>query len=167
MNFNDDVFFMLDIDGVLATTKQYYSNPQKWHPVYNCYKFDTVCVKVFNSILNEVKPIKPIIILSSDWGKQYSLDDINEIFKWNNVQCTISGVTPKLWDIDPTKLSSLEECRASEILKYVVEHNVDKFIVIDDLNLSPWFETNFIHTPRANEGIKQSRIKEKIIKLIL
>ena len=27
--------------------------------------------------------------------------------------------------------------------------------------------TNFVHTPRSNEGIKQSSVKEKILKFLL
>ena len=89
----------------------------------------------------------------------------NVIFKINNVQCTISDMTPDLWTQFEV-LKQLNECRATEILKYVKENNVQKFIVIDDLELTSWFETNFVRTKRPDEGIKQVGIKEKIIKLI-
>ena len=43
----------LDIDGVLATTHQYYTNRKKWHEMYDCYRFDEKCVKVFNDIIEK------------------------------------------------------------------------------------------------------------------
>jgi hypothetical protein len=46
---------------------------------------------------------------------------------------------------------------------------VDKWVAIDDLNMSPQFNgghglENFVLTPRSTEGIKQSGIKEQILK---
>lgn len=159
MNYKEDIFLFLDIDGVLATTRQFNTNRKKWHPAYDCYRFDEKCVKVFNEI---IEIIKPVIILSSDWKVHYDLNQMNDIFNWNDVQCTIADKTPSLWNVDFKKLQQLEECRASEIIKYVKKYDVEKFMAIDDLNLSPWLETNFIRT-RINEGIKQSGIKEKIL----
>ena len=64
-------------------------------------------------------------------------------------------------------LAQLEDCRADEILKYVHEHDIERWIAIDDLDLSPWIpDEHFVCTPRSNEGIKQSGIKNKIIKKI-
>lgn len=164
---NQQVYIFLDLDGVLVTTNQYYTNRKKWHPMYDCYRFDEKCVKVFNQILEEAMlSKKPIVVLSSDWGKKYSLEVMNRIFEWNNVKCTITDITPNLWGIEFMKVQELEACRASEIIKYVCDNNVQKFIVIDDYDLNPWFEANFIHIKRANEGIKQLGIKEKIIKFL-
>jgi hypothetical protein len=59
----------------------------------------------------------------------------------------------------------VEACRSAEILKYVNEHQICNYIAVDDLDLSPWI-TNFVRTPRSNEGIKQSGIKDKILKVI-
>lgn len=161
----DNIYLFLDIDGVLATTRQYLTNRKKWHPEYNRYKFDEGCVKVFNSIL-EKHPM--IIILSSDWKLNYSLEVLNTIFEINGVKAKVSDITPNLWGVQYFRMSELEECRAEEILKYQTDHAniIDKWLAIDDLNLTQWMPDNFIRTPRANEGIKQSGIKDKIYKLI-
>lgn len=98
---------MLDIDGVLATSHQYYTNRKKWHPTYDCYRFDEKCVKVFNEIIEK---IDPIIILSSDWQNHYSFEILNKIFKWNDVNCVITDVTGTAWGDKFTKLHQLEEC---------------------------------------------------------
>lgn len=154
---------MIDIDGVLATTAQFYS--KKRHEEWNCYRFDSKCVKVFNSIIEKTNPI---IILSSDWKNQYSIETMNNIFEWNGIDVKISDYTPNLWGEEFFKASDLEACRASEIQTYVQENKINKWVAIDDLDLSPYLsEENFVHTPRANEGIKQSGVKDKILKLLL
>lgn len=160
----DKSYIMLDIDGVLATSYQYYTNRKKWHPTYDCYRFDEKCVKVFNEILEK---INPIIILSSDWQNNYNIEMLNDIFKWNNVNCIITDVTGTAWGDKFTNLSQLEECRAYDIVQYAKKHKIKKYLAIDDLNLSHWLDDYFIHTPRANEGIKQSGIKDKILNKLL
>jgi hypothetical protein len=148
---------------------QYYSNRKKWNPMYDRYKFDETCVKVFNQIIEKIiaANFTPIIILSSDWKEAYPMDILNKIFIINNIDYKIFDKTPTLWGIKYFSLQQLEECRASEILQYVQEHNeIEKYIAIDDLDLSPWMPNNFVRTPRANEGIKQSGIKNKILNLL-
>lgn len=155
---------MLDIDGVLANSHQFNTNRKKWHPNYGCYPFDEKCVKVFNTIIEE---INPIIILSSDWKYHYTIEQMNEIFKWNNVNARVSDITNDLWGERFTSLQQLEECRASEILLYVEEHQIINWFAIDDLDLSPWISSeHFVRTPRISEGLKQSGVKDKILKII-
>jgi hypothetical protein len=162
---NPNRYIFLDIDGVLATTMQFYSNPKKWNPVYNRYRFDEKCVKVFNQIIEKTNPI---IILSSDWKEDFTLEKLNEIFAINGINCNIADKTPNFWNIKYfDHKTQLEICRADEIKSYVVDHNITKFIAIDDLDLSPWFLDNFIRTKVANEGIKQSGVKDKILKMLL
>ena len=156
-------YLFLDIDGVLATSHQFYTNRKKW-PDYGRYRFDDKCVEIFNEILDKTDPI---VVLSSDWKLQYSINAMNNIFAVNNIKGFISDITPDLWGVKFTSLAQLEDCRADEILKYVHEHDIEHWVAIDDLDLSPWIsEENFVRTPRANEGIKQSDIKNKILKII-
>lgn len=164
MNYKRTIF--LDIDDVLTTTTQYYQDPKKWNKEYNRYLFDAKCVKVFNSILDNVNNVQ--IILSSDWKLHYSIEAMNNIFKINEVNCTITDITSNLWGVKFKSLAQLEDCRADEILKYVHEHEIVHWLAIDDLDLSPWIdETHFVRTPRPNEGIKQSGIKQKILSILL
>lgn len=156
----------MDIDGVLATTHQYYTNRKKWHEMYDCYRFDEKCVVVFNSILNNIND--HVIILSSDWKLRYKIEMMNEIFKWNNVNTVVTDITDNLWGSKFKSIGQLENCRADEILKYVHEHQIENWLVIDDLDLSPWIsQEHFVRTPKANEGIKQSGIKNKILNILL
>jgi hypothetical protein len=157
-------YILLDIDGVLATTTQYYTNRKKWHPMYDCYRFDETCVKVFNQI---VEKVDPIIIISSDWRDRYTINQLNEIFEWNGVNAKISGVTNSSWGVQFTSLQQLEECRSFEINRYAKENQLTKWVAIDDLDLKLWIPENFVRCTRANEGIKQSGVKDKILKVLL
>lgn len=156
-------YLFLDIDGVLATSHQYYTNRKNW-PEYGAYRYDDKCVKVFNEIL---KKTDPIIILSSDWKDKYSINAMNNIFQVNNIDSFITDYTASSWGVIFESVQQLEECRAYEILEYVKKHKIEHWIAIDDLDLSPWIsEEHFVRTPRANEGIKQSGIKNKILKVL-
>jgi len=162
---NSRYYIFLDIDDVLATSHQYYINPKKWDDEYHRYRFDKKCVKVFNEIIEKTNPI---IILSSDWKNKYSIEMLNRIFEINEINTIVTDVTLNLWGNKFTSLAQLEDCRADEILLYVHEHNIENWLVIDDLDLSPWIDKqHFVRTPRANEGIKQSGIKNKILNILL
>ena len=140
--------------------------------MYDCYRFDEKCVKVFKEVLGKAVVLadyEPVIILSSDWREKYTIEVMNQIFKWNDIHTwEISDYTSNAWGTKFKRSSELEECRAYEINQYVNEHpEIEHWLAIDDLDLSPWIdEKNFIHTPRANEGIKQSGVKDKIFKKI-
>jgi hypothetical protein len=162
----DKPYIFLDIDEVLATTNQFYSNRKKWNPEYNRYRFDEKCVKVFNSI---IEITNPIVILSSDWKDSFTIEQLNRIFEINGVNCKISDITPSLWGTQYKSLQQLDECRAEEILKYQTDHAdvINKWVAIDDLNLTQWMPDNFVRCTKANEGIKQSNVKEKILKILI
>lgn len=151
----------LDLDGVMVTSAQHYS--KKLHPKYMTHKFDRKCVQVLNSIIEE---INPVIILSSDWKLHFELNELNEIFKDNGVITSITDITPDLWGVKFTSLSQLEECRAAEIIKFANTNKITNFVAVDDLNLEKWLENYFVHCTRSNEGIKQTNVKEKIIKIL-
>lgn len=152
----------LDLDGVMVTTPQFFM--KRRHPKFNSCFFDAKCVKVLNEIITKSNAT---IILSSDWKTHYCIEELNEIFKDNGVIKGIDGITPDLWGIQFYSLQQLEECRSAEILAFVNEHSIKKFVAVDDLNLSQWLPDNFVRCAKTNEGIKQSSIKDKILKIIL
>ena len=56
-----------------------------------------------------------------------------------------------------------EDERSIEIKKWLALHpEVTHWVAVDDLNMSDGL-TNFVHTKRQNEGIKQMGIKQKIM----
>ena len=155
----------LDIDGVLATHKEFGMNRTKFQTkhaeakeIHIPYPFNSGCVKIFNEILDETNAI---IVLSSDWRFHWDLNDLDKIFKFNGVKKSPIAITSKI----KRKLSSeLEDDRSYQIKNYVNETLPDVWVAIDDLNLSSLGD-NFIRT-KDMEGLKQTGIKEKIIKIL-
>jgi len=154
-------YIFLDIDGVLALDfEMNWLSQKKYYEKMNCYYLNKKAVKVFNEICTMCNPI---IILSSDWKDHYTIEQMNEFFEWNDIITPITDYTPTLWGKRFFKLQDLEECRSTEILTYIREREIENYIAIDDLDLSPWIPDNFVRTPRSTEGIKQFGIKDKII----
>jgi hypothetical protein len=152
----------LDIDDTMITSAQYYG--KKLHPKYLCHPFDSKCVNVLNKIIEKTNAI---IILSSDWKHHFNIEQLNEIFKDNNINSIVTDITPSSWGKEFKSMKQLEECRAFEIQKYVDEHQITKWVAVDDLNLKPWIPNNFVWCTQLNEGIKQSGIEDKILKIII
>jgi hypothetical protein len=160
----------LDIDGVLATHKQYMMNQKKFqdkNPIAKelriPYPFDPKCVKIFNEILDETGAD---IVLSSDWKLHYSLEDIDKIFKFNGVNKSPIDTTVN----EDASMSNQTMNRAYQIGEYVTRNNITNYVVIDDLNVGKYMvitneENKFVLT-NDFEGIKQLGIKNKIINIL-
>lgn len=155
----------LDIDGVLATWAEYgfigidetieFQEKNKWAKDLNVkYPFSKECVKVLNEIFETYNDIK--IVLSSDWRKYWSLEQLKTIFIEN-------GLTKWPEDITETNRvhfsSVYEKIRLGEIESYLSSHKMlsedgmssdFKWTIIDDLDLSylipPQFKDRFIWT---------------------
>ena len=163
------ITLFLDIDGVLSTVTQFNMTPScnswlrgSFFGADGAYPFDSKCVKVLNEILNQ---FKCDIVLSSDWRLFNTLEQMGEIFEANGVIQNPIGVTPNY----PTSMTWLEKNRAGEIMKYVEDNEIDKWLAIDDLCLFNHFgdqefaENHFAMCGSEFEGIKQSGLKDKII----
>ena len=53
-----------------------------------------------------------------------------------------------------------------EINVYANRYELTNWVAVDDLNLKLWIPERFVHCTRANEGIKQSNVKEKILNIL-
>jgi hypothetical protein len=160
----------LDIDGVLATYKQYVMNRKKFqdkNPIAKelniPYPFDPKCVKIFNEILDATDAD---IILSSDWKLHFSLGDLDKIFKFNGVNKSPIDTTVN----EDASMSNQTMNRAFQIGEYVTRNNITNYVVIDDLNVGKYMvitneENKFVLT-NDFEGIKQLGIKNKIINIL-
>ena len=158
-----DKAIILDIDGCIATTKQFAlkKTAKTYLTKYAVYPFDKGCINVLNEILNKTGAE---IILSSDWRLFYNIEQLDDIFKINNVIKSPLFTTPKY----SSKFSApLEYNRINEINNVLDNNKIKRFIVIDDLNMSKAFGKAFIHCKMINEGIKQTGIKEKCINQLL
>ena len=156
------------------------SDSKKEVPVeYRFDDFDRKAIKVLNEIIEKTGCE---IVVSSDWKLHATLEELGDYYESQgiikrpidltpNIQnCTVHGnlfIWSLRWD--------LEQTRTIEIRQYLHDHpEVTHWVSVDDLNMGkigePWKDEwaidNFVLTPRSSEGIKQSGVKEKIIKYL-
>ena len=150
--------------------------------------FDEKAVRVLNSILEETGAE---IVVSSDWRFHANLDELGDYYvsqgilkKPISVTHRTEDINPELWRVMRFR-ADLELERSIEILDWLEKNpQVTHWVAIDDLNMSvdylsnhftaknPEDEskpglTNFVHPPKSNEGIKQSGVKDKVLKFLL
>ena len=155
----------LDIDGVLATHTEFMRSTRKFRDKFELakelslpYPFNKKCVEVFNEILDETNAE---IVLSSDWRIHWNLEELDKIFKFNDVKKSPIDITGKKY----VSITNYAHNRVLEINEYKEKNDVGTFVVIDDMDLDLYFIDNFIKT-KNNEGIKQLGIKNKILKIL-
>lgn len=159
MKFEKVIF--LDVDGVIATIREFNMThiAKTYVTKYNIYPFNPKAVKVLNEILEETDAT---IIISSDWRLHFDPEQLNDIFNINGVNKTPQMGTPDFYKKHKGK--ELEEIRTIEIKSFLEEHEVDKFVVVDDLDMSEGFGDRFVLCGDSYEGIKKTGIKDRIIK---
>lgn len=165
----------LDIDGVIATSKEHRMNATKfqkknqWAKDLNvAYPFNKECVEILNEIIESTQAE---IVLTSDWKKFWTLGQMSVIFKENGIIKS---------PIDETKIgvcysSNDIKIRVAEIETYLKLHNmitsdhntpIENWVIIDDLPLN-WYLSEEIKTrffiTKESEGLKQCGLKNKII----
>jgi hypothetical protein len=145
--------------------------------------FNTKAVKVLNEILEETDAE---IVVSSDWKRWATVEEMGEYYESKGIakkpiaftpdlkDCTVHGdnfIWSRAWD--------LEQSRSIEIKQYLHDHpEVTHWVAVDDLRMGKsgldysipyeheWGLDNFVETPRSTEGIKQSGIKETVLKFL-
>ena len=165
MSKNSPIIF-LDLDGVLSTVneffitrKEYWNNYPDAEKLGIRYPFNSECVKIFNEILLETGAE---IVLSSDWRYHRNLEELDLVFKFNGVIKSPKDLT----DIDPISMGNLTKNRAHEIKKYILDHHLKDYIIIDDLPVDYYFRTDRFVKTDDFEGIKELGIKEKILEIL-
>lgn len=184
----------LDLDGTICLSNNWGGREKKWkkHKKLNPETindktapidvrfddFDKKAIKVLNQVLEETGAE---IVLSSDWKLHATLEEIGDYFLSQGVIKKPIAYTPNLnecTNYDDTfpwnHQWGLEQCRSIEIKQYLLNHpEVTHWVAVDDLNMGKnepfkesWGLDNFVLTPLSREGIKQSGIKEKIIKYL-
>jgi hypothetical protein len=184
----------LDFDGVICLSNNWGGRYKKWeryrseNPEANRFvnnvpvevrfdDFDKKAVKVLNKILEE-NGVE--IVVSSDWRCHANLEELGEYFLSQGILKKPIGITKMLGDCNQPENYpwmekwDLEQSRSLEIFQYLHDHpEVTKWVAVDDLNMGKngeswkdWGLNNFVLTPKSHEGIKQSGIKEKVIKFL-
>lgn len=139
--------------------------------------FDTKAVKVLNEVIEKTGAE---IVVSSDWKLHATLEELQELYLENGVIKAPIAITENMRDFDVETHGLyawkgwLERIRIVEIERYLEGNpQITHWVAIDDLLLGkhedegPGLE-NFVLTKRPmTEGIKQSGIKEELLKYLL
>lgn len=134
---DNTLYIFLDIDGVL--------NNFKTQDINNLYKFDENNVDAFNYLLSILK--NPKIIISSSWTQKFFFEDLKKIFEDNNIDSnliidkiehTSSCKTTKPYTTEKEFEMAIapNTGRNKDILSFINQHNIDSFLIIDDMYLS-------------------------------
>lgn len=176
----------LDHDGVICLGNNFGSRHKKWIkyqldklpmneiPIIDRFdNFDKKAIKILNSIIEETDCD---IVTSSDWIKWATVEEMGEYYLSQGLLKKPIDFIPQyhLCDVDEDYISKnkhedLEFMRCHQIKKWIMDNNPYKWVAIDDLPLGgekDWNLSNFVYTPRTMEGIKQSGIKEKVLKFL-
>jgi hypothetical protein len=147
--------------------------------------FNQKAVDVLNSIIEETGAE---IVVCSDWTRWATVEEMGDYYEMKGIVKRPIAFTPDLnectWYSEKVFVWSpkwdLEQTRAIEIRQYLIDHpEVTHWVAIDDLNMGApytdetwgetdreWGLTNLVLTPRSREGIKQSGVKDKILKFL-
>ena len=149
--------------------------------------FNKKAIKILNEILEETGAE---IVVSSDWKRWANVEEMGEYYESQGIKKKPIAFTPNLgqctWYIDAypagfmwSRAWDLEQTRVIEIKQYLHDHpEITHWVSVDDLRMGKtgldysipyeheWGLDNFVETPKSTEGIKQTGIKEKIIKFL-
>ena len=184
----------LDHDGVICLSSEWggrHKKQNKWKgrklsmttlemPVeYRFDNFNQKAIKTLNEILEETGAE---IVVSSDWKRWANLEEMGEYYESKGIIKKPIALTTNLgqcnWYNNMTWIWSprwdLEMTRVIEIKQFLHDHpEVTHWVAVDDLDMGKngeswknWGLDNFVLTPSSNEGIKQSGIKDKILKFL-
>ena len=95
------------------------------------------CIKELNRIIRETNSK---VVITSDWRNHETIDELKQLFVLWGVVVDIIGVTDNLWPIGG-HIAFIERYRVDEINKYISQHNIKNYVIIDDLELYNSFYT--------------------------
>ena len=156
---------------------------------YRFDNFDQKAVKVLNEILEETDAE---IVVSSDWRLHGTIEELGDYYESQGIIKRPYSFTDVFnyrdWldeglvdeNFAWSSFDSNAQQRYFEIMRWLGKNpSVTNWVAIDDLSMGidintsygpterDWGLKNFVWTPRDWEGIKQSGIKEKILKYLL
>lgn len=166
-----------------ANIRRKFSSTPEMPVEFRFDNFDKKAIKVLNEI---IQLTDAEIIVSSDWRYHASVEELGDYYTSQGILKRPIAVTSRTQDIDPelwnrhfSYYSKLEEERAFEIRHTLgLYPSITNWVAIDDLFMGThlksrgytieqdWGLSNFVHTPKSREGIKQSGIKEKVLNFL-
>ena len=141
--------------------------------------FDKKAIKVLNQVLEETGAE---IVVSSDWRLHATLEELGDYYLSQGIIKKPIAFTKRYIGCDKpdefewTRRTMIEQQRCIEVRQYLTDHpEVTHWVCVDDLELGEmdtydreqkWGLSNFVHTPRESEGIKQAGVKDKLLEYL-
>ena len=132
------------------------------------YRFDNFNKKAIRIINEIIEETKCEIVVSSDWRLLCTIEEMGEYYLSQGIIKEPIDFTVHITSNYKNygKTYNFEKNRVMEIEDWLYRNpDVTNWVAVDDLNLGEL--DNFIRTPYSQEGIKQSGVKEKIIKYLM
>lgn len=159
------ITIFLDLDGVISILEnslsdrdEFWKNDPKAKLLGIPHSLDENSIKVLNEILSI---FECEIVISSDWKKTRTLENLDKIFKHCKIIQSPINKTKNLRND-----FNIDDCRAMEIMHFIAENMVENFIILDDLDLenklSPRILDRFFKT-EFELGLAKPGLKEQII----
>jgi len=179
-NLNNMKILFLDNDGVVCLSTEWGKRYKKNEGLGQIFDpLNKKAIEVLNEIIRETDAE---IVVSSDWKYHATLEQLGQWYELHGlikrpIDTTSVSNTEAPKDFPWHRSVDLEQTRYLEITKWLKEHpEVTHWVAIDDMDLGErfgdisgnfiWGLKNFVRTPRPNEGLKQSGIKEKVLKFL-
>jgi hypothetical protein len=185
----------LDNDGVICLSNNWGGRSKKWDKFKKLNpevttdmdapadvrfdNFDKKAIKVLNQVLEETGAE---LVVSSDWRLFANLEELGDYYLSQGIIKKPISFTKRYIGCDKpdefewTRRTMIEQQRCIEVRQYLTDHpEVTHWACIDDLQLGEkdtqgreqkWGLSNFVHTPRENEGIKQAGVKDKLLEYL-
>jgi len=159
----------LDHDGVICLMPQW-GKRKKFRLLFD--PFCSKAVKVLNEIIKETDCN---IVVSSDWRLHCDINEMRNVYSDRKIIKSPISYTKVFSDTDEDILETTwsykdryqiaARVREKEIQRWLEDNpGVTSWVAVDDL---PMHKLKcFVHTPYPSEGIKQTGVKEKIIKYL-
>ena len=123
-----------------------------------------------------------ISLVMNDWRLYGTLEELGDYYLSEGIIKKPIAFTKRYIGCDKPdefewfRQTMYEQQRCIEVRQYLTDHpEVTHWACIDDVELGErdthdreqkWGLSNFVHTPRENEGIKQSGVKEKLLEYL-
>jgi hypothetical protein len=187
-------YIFLDHDGVMCMRREQgsrFTKIKRWNlenpdqAVVYVNKADHVPIQIRFDDFNKVDAVRVLneillesdadIVVSSDWRLLCTLEEMQEFYKQMGVIKVPIGMT-ELYSTEWESTGlTLQEQRSIEIERYIEKHKPDKWVALDDMDLSEKFGDisgnkttglkNFVKC-KPSEGLKRLGIKKKIMQFL-
>jgi hypothetical protein len=152
----------LDIDGVLATRKEY---RKPFLDIGASVAFNEECVERLNILMKEFDDL--VIVISSSWRVEFTVEELREIFTARGFKYSerIVGKTLRALTFFTKERGLQSAPRGVEIDRYVRDSDITKYAILDDDTDMLYSQRDAFVKTSFEDGLQDIHIG-KIVKIL-